>query len=156
VSRPYDLEERIIGHACALCRIAEGLPLTVLGRHIANQLIRSATSPAANYGEAQGAESRRDFGHKLKLCLKELRESRVWLQLIQRMHLGADAEVVQALAENDELVAIFVTSIRTTLRTLPGAARHRAPNGVAANGRNGRRRRAPVSERRTHPHPTTW
>jgi four helix bundle protein len=146
VPRPYDLEERIIGHACALCRVAEGLPLTVLGRRIANQLIRSATSPAANYGEAQGAESRRDFGHKLKLCLKELRESRVWLRLIERMHLGADAEVEPALKENDELIAIFVTSIRTTLRTLPGAARHRAPRAAAGDGRNGRRRRATVGE----------
>jgi len=145
VPRPYDLEERIIGHACALCRIAEGLPLTVLGRHIANQLMRSATSPAANYGEAQGAESRRDFGHKLKLCLKELRESRVWLQLIQRMHLGADAELRPALEENDELIAIFVTSIRTTLGTLPGSARPRAPH-TGADGRNGRSRRTPVGE----------
>lgn len=144
--RPYDLEERIVGHACALCRIAEGLPLTVLGRHIANQLIRSATSPAANYGEAQGAESRRDFGHKLQLCLKELRESRVWLQLIQRMHLGADAELQPALEENDELIAIFVTSIRTTLGTSPGVARHRAPRTAAGDGRNGRRRRTHVGE----------
>jgi four helix bundle protein len=146
VPRAYDLEERIIGHACALCRIAESLPLTVLGRHIANQLIRSATSPAANYGEAQGAESRRDFGHKLKLCLKELRESRVWLQLIQRMHLGTDAELEPALEENDELIAIFVTSIRTTLQTLPAVARHRAPRTAAGDGGNGRRRRTPVSE----------
>jgi len=146
VPRPYDLEARIIGHACVLCRIAEGLPLTVLGRHIAIQLIRSATSPAANYGEAQGAESRRDFGHKLKLCLKELRESRVWLRLIERMDLGADAELKHALVENDELIAIFVTSIRTTFRTLPGAARHRTPRAAAGDGRNGRRRRTPVSE----------
>lgn len=146
MSRVYNLDERLISHACAICRIAESLPLTVLGRHVANQLIRSGTSPAANYGEAQGAESRRDFGHKLRLCLKELRESRVWLSLIERLHLGTDAELKDALAENDQLIAIFVSSIRTTFRTLPRAARNRSPRAAAGNGRVGQRRRTVVGE----------
>jgi four helix bundle protein len=118
VPRTYDLEQRLIGHACAVCRIAESLPLTVVGRHVAGQLIRAGTSPAANYGEAQGAESRRDFGHKLRLCLKEMRESRVWMRLIEKLELAAEMDVKQVLEEEDELIAILVTSIRTACRPL--------------------------------------
>jgi four helix bundle protein len=118
VPRTYDLEQRLIGHACAVCRIAESLPLTVVGRHVAGQLIRAGTSPAANYGEAQGAESRRDFGHKLRLCLKEMRESRVWMRLIEKLELAAEMDVKQVLEEEDELIAILVTSIRTAYRPL--------------------------------------
>ena len=116
--RTYDLEHRLIGHACAVCRIAESLPLTVVGRHVAGQLIRAGTSPAANYGEAQGAESRRDFGHKLRLCLKEMRESRVWMRMIERLGLAAEMDVKHVLDEEDELIAILVTSIRTAYRPL--------------------------------------
>jgi four helix bundle protein len=121
VPHAFDLEERLVDHACAVCRIAEGLPQSVLGRHIARQLMRSGTSPAANYGEAQSAESRRDFVHKLKTALKELRESRVWLRLIERLRL-VPGGVGNALAEEDEVIAILVTSIRT-------ASRHRDGSG---------------------------
>lgn len=130
--RAYDLEHRLIAHACAVCRIAESLPLTVLGRHVASQLIRSGTLPAAIYGEAQGAESRKDFGHKLRMCLKEMRESRVWLRLIERLELAAEMEVKQVLEEEDELIAILVTSIRTAsgpLRNGRGKAAAGAPSG---------------------------
>jgi len=132
VPRTYDLEHRLIGHACAVCRIAESLPLTVVGRHVANQLIRAGTSPAANYGEAQGAESRRDFGHKLRLCLKEMRESRVWMRLIEKLGLAAEMDVKQVLDEEDELIAILVSSIRTAYRPLRngrGTAMSRALSG---------------------------
>jgi four helix bundle protein len=120
VPRAYDLEHRLISHACAACSIAESLPLTVVGRHLAGQLIRAGTSPAANYGEAEGAESRRDFGHKLRLCLQGLRESRVWMRLIEKLGLATDIEVKRVLAEEDELIAILVTSIRTASRPLRG------------------------------------
>jgi four helix bundle protein len=121
VPHAFDLEERLVDHACVVCRIAERLPQSVLGRHIARQLIRSGTSPAANYGEAQSAESRKDFVHKLKTALKELRESRVWLRLIERLGLVSGG-VDDALVEEDELIAILVTSIRT-------ASRHRGGSG---------------------------
>lgn len=116
--RTYDLEGRLISHACAVCRVAESLPLTVVGRHVAGQLIRAGTSPAANYGEAQGAESRRDFGHKLRLCLKEMRESRVWMRMIEKLGLAAEMDVKPVLEEEDELIAILVTSIRTAYSPL--------------------------------------
>ena len=75
MSRKYDLEERLISFAIRMMTIAEGLPQTKSGIHLAGQLTRSGTSPALNYGEAQGAESKRDFVHKMRIILKELRET---------------------------------------------------------------------------------
>jgi four helix bundle protein len=76
--RDFDLEDRLIDFAVRIIRTAESLPKTKVGNHIAGQLIRSGTSPAPNYGEAQSAESRSDFIHKMKVALKELRETRIW------------------------------------------------------------------------------
>jgi four helix bundle protein len=81
-SRRQDLEDRLIEFAVSVCTIARQLPRDELGSHVARQLIRSSTSPAANYAEAQGAESKRDFVHKMRICLKELRETLVWLTLV--------------------------------------------------------------------------
>lgn len=111
--RVYDLQERIVTFAVQVCDIIESLPATRIGNHVASQLTRCATAPGPNYGEAQGAESRRDFIHKLKVCLKELRETHVWLQFIQRMNLAAEEETAAAICESDELIAIFVKSITT-------------------------------------------
>jgi len=94
--------------------MAESLSKTRVGNHIAGQLIRCGTSPAPNYGEAQGAESRADFIHKMKVCLKELRETRVWLRMIVRAELIKPVSKLDALIqENNELISIFVTSVRT-------------------------------------------
>ena len=76
--KDFDLEDRLIDFAVHIIRTAESLPKTKVGNHIAGQLIRSGTSPAPNYGEAQSAESRSDFIHKMKVALKELRETRIW------------------------------------------------------------------------------
>ena len=112
----FDLEERLIAFAVLVCSIAERLPATRVGHHVAGQLIRSGTSPAPNYGEAQGAESRKDFIHKLKICLKELRETHVWLKFIRRMPLDTSDDLAEAQREADELIAIFVRSILTAER----------------------------------------
>ena len=85
--KSYDLEERLIDFAVRVIRMAESLPKTKVANHIAGQLLRCGTSPAPNYGEAQSAESRADFIHKMKVCLKELRETRVWLLMIARVKL---------------------------------------------------------------------
>ena len=79
--RKYDLEERLIKFSIRILEIAEMLPSSCAGKHFAGQLIRSGTSPAFNYGEAQSAESRRDFIHKMKVALKELRETHICLQI---------------------------------------------------------------------------
>ena len=85
--KTFDLEDRLIDFAVRIIRIAESLPKTRIGKHIAGQIVRCGTSPAPNYGEAQGAESRADFVHKVKICLKELCETRVWLLMIVKAGL---------------------------------------------------------------------
>ena len=113
-NRKYDLEERLIDFAVRIISVAEALPNTHAGNHIAGQLVRCGTSPAPNYGEAQSAESRNDFIHKIKIVLKELRETKVWLKIIQRTSLAKDGEDLSALlTECDELISIFVTSVKT-------------------------------------------
>ncbi len=90
------------------------MPKTRAGNHIAGQLIRCGTSPAPNYGEAQSAESRSDFIHKMKVCLKELRETRIWLLMMVKANLIRPASKLEPLIlENDELVSIFVISVKT-------------------------------------------
>ena len=113
-SREFDLEDRLIDLAVRIIRTAESLPKNKVGKHIAGQLIRSGTSPAANYAEAQGAESRADFIHKMKMGLKELREINVWLRIIIRAELIKPVtKLEQLLDENDQLISIFVKSVKT-------------------------------------------
>jgi four helix bundle protein len=110
---PQVLEERLIDFAVTIVGVVESLPNSKAGNHIANQLIRSGTSPAPNYGEARSAESRKDFVHKMKISLKELRETMIWLKIIARKCLGHCSGIPEAIAECDELIAIFVSSTRT-------------------------------------------
>ena len=110
----YDLEERLIQFALLIIDIVEMLPNTRAGNHIAGQLIRSGTSPAFNYGEAQVAESRDDFIHKMKICLKELKETHIAVQIIRRKPLIKDfTKVDKGITECKELISIFVRSIET-------------------------------------------
>ena len=112
--RIFDLEERLGDFAVIIIRTAESLPKTRAGNHIAGQLIRCGTSPAPNYGEAQSAESRSDFIHKMKVCLKELRETRIWLLMMVKANLIRPAPKLEPLVhENNELISIFVTSVKT-------------------------------------------
>ena len=93
------------------------MPKTKTGRHTSGQIVRSGTSPAPNYGEAQSAESRADFIHKMRLALKELRETRVWLLIIVRAGLIQPASKLDTLLdENNQLISIFVKSIGTALQ----------------------------------------
>jgi len=112
--RTYDLQERLLGFTERIVDVVEALPATRIGNHIAGQLTRCGTAPLANYGEAQAAESRKDFAHKLKVALKELRETRLWLLLIQRKAMaGPPKRLDPVLSECDELASILFTSIRT-------------------------------------------
>ena len=110
----YDLEDRLIDFAVRIIALLESLPRTKVGKHVGGQLLRSGTSPAPNYGEAQGAESRPDFIHKMKICLKELRETRVWLKIIGKTKLiKPESKLKLIIEENDQLISIFVASIKT-------------------------------------------
>jgi four helix bundle protein len=115
----YDLEERLLDYAASVIRFVEKLPATKAGNHVAGQLLRSGTSPLPNHGEAEAAESPADFVHKLKVCLKELRESWRWLRLAQRVPLANTETVAPILKETDELIRIFVASIRTSSQKRP-------------------------------------
>ena len=104
-----ELEERLIVFAVMIMKIADSLPNTRSGVTIANQIVRSGTSPALNYGEAQSAESTKDFIHKCQIVLKELRETLVSLKIIQRANLLKDVEL--EIKENNELISIFVETV---------------------------------------------
>ena len=114
--RKYDLVERLINFADVCMSLGEALPRTFTGKHIAEQLIRSGTSPALHYGEAQAAESSADFIHKMKICLKELRETWICLKLVEKRKWYDENELNRICAENIELISIFNASITTALR----------------------------------------
>jgi len=112
-NREYNLEGRLIDFAVKVLNLVEQLPKGYAATHLGSQLVRSGTSPALNYGEAQAAESTKDFIHKMKICLKELRESSICLKIIKRKPF-LEAEIVDpTLKECGELVAIFTKSVKT-------------------------------------------
>ena len=112
--KDFDLEERLIDFAVRIIQVAESLPNTKIGNHIAGQLIRCGTSPAPNYGEAQDAEFRGDYIHKMKVSLKELRETKIWLLMIVKAQLIEPTSKLDPLIdENNQLISIFVTSVKT-------------------------------------------
>ena len=114
--KKYDLEERLIAYAAEMIGVSEALPSTRSGNHVASQIVRSGTSSAPNYGEAMAAESRRDFLHKMGICLKELRETRIWLRIAARRQM-LDAPALDGwLQETEELIRIFKSSIQTATR----------------------------------------
>ena len=113
-ARHYDLEHRLLDFAVSIVELTESFPNSRAGNHIAGQLLRCGTSPLSNHGEVEAAESRKDFIHKLRICLKELRETRRWLRLAGRLKkLGPLAALPVCLSEIDELIRIFAASIRT-------------------------------------------
>ena len=114
-NRQYDLEDRLLVYAAAIIRLTGNLSDGKAAAHVGGQLLRSATSPLSNHAEAQAAELPQDFVHKLKICLKELRESKRWLQLIRVVPLVTPPSAVDAaLQETEELIRIFVASIKTS------------------------------------------
>ena len=117
--KAIDLENRLIEFAVSATDIGEKLPNTRLGNHLGGQLIRSSTAPALNYGEAQSGESRADFIHKMKICLKELRETFVNLKIINRKSMFENSKLLEAVMnENNELISIFTKSITTAQQNL--------------------------------------
>ena len=114
--RANQLEGRLIDFAVRVITVVEALPETKAGKHIAGQLVRVGTSPAPKYGEARAAESRADFIHKLKVALKELRETLIWLKIIERKPMLPASRLGNVVTECDELISIFVTSLRTASR----------------------------------------
>ena len=110
----YDLEERLIEFSVLIIEIVNETPNSKAGNHLSGQLVRSGTSVSLNYGEAQSAESKKDFIHKMKVILKELRETFVCLKIIHLSKLyKIEGKIIKAKKENNELISIFVKSINT-------------------------------------------
>jgi four helix bundle protein len=110
----YDLEERLILFSVEIIKLSESLKSSFAGNHLNKQIVRSATSAALNYGEAQSGESPRDFIHKMSICLKELRETFINIRIIQYSKLFGNVALLDSCHnENNELISIFVKSIET-------------------------------------------
>ena len=115
----FDLEERLIEFSVLIIEIVNEMPNTKAGNHLSGQLVRSGTSVSLNYGEAQSGESRKDFIHKMKVVLKELRETFICLKIIHRTKLYKTiSKIEMAKNENNELISIFVKSIETAQNNL--------------------------------------
>jgi four helix bundle protein len=113
IAQSDQLENRLIDFASRIIELAGRLPKDFRARHIANQILRSGTAGAPNYGEARGAESRADFIHKMRIVQKELNETNVWLRIILRSSLLPPELVIDIIAENKELARIASASIKT-------------------------------------------
>lgn len=112
-----EIENRLIEFASRILDLVEVMPKrNTVAKHLGGQITRSGTSPALNYGEAQAAESRDDFIHKMKICLKELKETLVCLKLIMRRKWFPENRFSSLLKENNELISIFVASLKTATR----------------------------------------
>jgi four helix bundle protein len=112
--RKYDLEDRLVEFAGKVIDVVEKLPKNLAAKHLGGQLVRSGTSPALNYAEAVGAESKADFVHKLGVVLKELRETRVCLRIIQQQKYLDETMLDMVLDECAQLVFIVSKSVKTT------------------------------------------
>jgi len=116
--RRYDLQDRLVSYAVRIISLSEALPETKAGKHVSSQILRSGTSPASNYGEAQSAELTADFVHKLKIALKELRETEIWLKIIAKVQLiKSVSQLAPLLQETDELIAILFKSVKTARKS---------------------------------------
>ena len=113
VVKANEIEDRLIDFAVRVIKLADALPKTPSGKHIGGQLLRSGTSPAPNYAEARVAESNAGFVHKLKIALKELNESCVWLKMICRAELMSETRLAPLIDENQQLCRILNASIKT-------------------------------------------
>ena len=110
-----DIQERLIEFAVRIIRLCEAIPKNVSGKHLSDQLVRSGTSPAFNYGEARAAESKRDFVHKMRIVHKELNESNINLQIILRSQLLPEPQLLSIMDECEQLCRIVNASIQTAL-----------------------------------------
>jgi len=111
---PQDIQKRTFDFGVRVVELVDRMPRTLSGELLAKQLLRSGTSVGANMQEADGAESKKDFIHKVSIAYKEARESRHWLATIQATIMKEDTEIFTLLTESDELVRILFTILRNS------------------------------------------
>jgi len=124
--RQFNLDQRLIDFASTIIDMVDALPKNISANHLASQVVRSGTAPALHYGEAQGAESRKDFIHKMKIGLKELRETYSCLRIIALKVWIEKSMMSNIINENNELIAIFVKSIETAKNNLEKESLHKS------------------------------
>ena len=111
---PKEFNERLLQYGVRVIKVVEALPRTLTGRRIGDQLLRSGISVGAHYEEAQAAESREDFVHKLQIALKELRESNYWLRLLSLSGAVSPGRLKDILDESNQLRAMLSKAVATT------------------------------------------
>ena len=117
--KKFDIEDRLVEFSCRIIEVVEVIPSSRAGTYIAGQLIRCGLAPALLYGEAQGAESRADFIHKMKISLKELKETRVCLKIISKAKMITPVERLDNIqSENEQLISIIAKSIETAKKNM--------------------------------------
>jgi four helix bundle protein len=112
----FDLEDRLLDFSACIIRLVDALPKSRAANHISGQLLRCGTSSYGNHGEVEAAESRKDFVHKLRVCLRELKETCRWLRLIAKSAMLPGPKIAAILDETEELIRIFFSSVRTAER----------------------------------------
>ena len=112
-----DIQERLIKYASRIFKVSNSLPMTNAGRHVSLQLLRCGSAPAAHYAEARGSESASDFIHKLKIAVKEMNESEVWLRIIMDSGMLNQAQLSSLLDESNQLQRILSASIGTVRKS---------------------------------------
>ena len=113
-TKRFDLEERTAAFGKAVILLAKAVPLTPVTRPLVSQLVRSATSVGANYCEADDAESRAGFKHKIGICKKEAREAKHWLRMLVTAVPESKEPARKLWQEAKELNLIFNAIVRTT------------------------------------------
>ncbi|MBI5152664.1 four helix bundle protein [Candidatus Peregrinibacteria bacterium] len=103
----YDLEERLCEFSKSVLEFVRTVPDNLINRNILSQLIRAGTSIGANYCEADNAESKKDFIHKIGICRKETKETKYWLKIIESVYFGQKEKLVELQQEAKELNLIF-------------------------------------------------
>jgi four helix bundle protein len=126
-----DIRERLVEFAVSVMDLCDCLPKTTAGAHIADQLLRCGTSAAPNYAEARGAESARDFVHKLGIVLKELNEAEVWIDILVRRKMAEGQPLIRMQEECKTLCRIIAASVRTANRNLGRTSNSSMPESGA-------------------------
>jgi len=127
MSESEKYERRLIDFAVRIVRLTSDLPKDFAGIHFGKQLLRSGSAPALNYGEARGAESDKDFRHKCSIVLKELRETFINLKIISQSNLYPAEKLANLLDENNQLISIFVVTVRRMDEKIKTAKRKPPP-----------------------------
>ncbi|MBI5180315.1 MAG: four helix bundle protein [Nitrospirae bacterium] len=116
-NKKYDLEERTAKFGENIIEFAKSLEKNEINRPLVSQIVRSATSIGANYMEADGAESKKDFQHKIAICKKESKETKHWLRMMSKANPHRSMDCRRLWQEAQELTLIFSSILLAKKKT---------------------------------------